>query len=181
MGKNSFGWFVRDDLPDPHSAPELFDGILLRRVLAFVIDLIVVVVLIVIASVLLGILGVLTLGFAWLGYFIMVPAVWIGYYALTLGTPVRATLGMQMMDIVLTPTRSTPLEGWLAILHPIVGWASIAFFTPFILLAGLFTPRRQLVHDLVVGTLMVRRSPMVRFWRDEFEQYEEPWVDIRRQ
>ncbi|TDQ66132.1 putative RDD family membrane protein YckC [Maritalea mobilis] len=180
MGKNSFGWFVRDDLPDPHSAPELFDGVLLRRILAFVIDLIVVTILIVIASVLLGILGVLTLGIAWLGYFILVPGVWIGYYALTLGTPVRATLGMQMMDIVLTPTRATPLEGWLAILHPIVGWVSITLFTPFILLAGLFTARRQLVHDLVVGTLMVRRSPMDRFWHSEYENYEAPWVDVGR-
>ncbi|AVX04806.1 RDD family protein [Maritalea myrionectae] len=179
MGKNSFGWFVRDDLPDPYSEPELFDGVLLRRILAFVIDVIVVTITIVIASVILGVLGVLTLGIAWLGYIILVPAVWVGYYTLTLGSPVRATLGMQMMDIVLTPTRRAPLEGWLAILHPIVGWASITFFTPFILLAGLFTARRQLVHDLVVGTLMVRRSPMVRVWQSESANYEEPWVDLR--
>ncbi len=173
MGKNSFGWFVRDDLPDPNSAPELFDGILLRRVMAFVIDVVIMMILIVIASVLLGILGVLTLGIAWLGYFILAPAVGIGYYTLTLGSPVRATLGMQAMDIVLTPTRRAPLEGWLAILHPIVGWVSITIFTPFILLVGLFTGRRQLLHDLVVGTLMVRRSPMVRMWQSEANNYEE--------
>ena len=29
---------------------------------------------------------------------------------------------------------------------------------------ALFTPRQQMVHDLVTGTLMLRRSPMVRHW-----------------
>lgn len=180
MGQNSLGWFMRDDLPDPLTAPELFDGVLLRRVLAVMIDVVIVSILFGGAVIALGILGILTFGLAWLGYFILVPAVGIGYYALTLGSPVRATLGMQMMDIVLTPTRSTPLEGWLAVLHPIAGLISIAFFTPFILLAGLFTARRQLAHDLVVGTLMVRRSPMDRFWHSEHEQYEAPWVNVSR-
>ena len=28
-----------------------------------------------------------------------------------------------------------------------------------------FTPRREMVHDYLTSTLMVRRSPMVRHWR----------------
>jgi uncharacterized RDD family membrane protein YckC len=33
------------------------------------------------------------------------------------------------------------------------------------ILFALFTPRRQMIHDLIMGTLMVRRSPMMQHWR----------------
>jgi uncharacterized RDD family membrane protein YckC len=36
---------------------------------------------------------------------------------------------------------------------------------PISLAFALFTPRRQMVQDLVTGTLMLRRSPMVRHWQ----------------
>ena len=32
-------------------------------------------------------------------------------------------------------------------------------------LMPLLTPRRQMLHDLVLGTLIIRRSPMVQHWR----------------
>ncbi|MEX1180633.1 MAG: RDD family protein [Cucumibacter sp.] len=166
MAENVFGWVVRDDLPDPAAAPELFDGLLTRRVMAFVIDTVLMTVLISIAAVVLAIAGVLTLGIAWLGYFVLVPAVIVFYYATTLGSPMRATPGMKAMDVVLTPTRTKPLDGMRAILHPLVFWVTIWAFWPLLLL-GLFTARRQLMHDLIVGTLMVRRSPMERHWNAE--------------
>lgn len=176
MATNAFGWTVREDLPTPDTSPELFEGVLTRRVLAFMIDAVILTVSNVVAAIVLGILGVLTLGLAWLGYFIMVPGVAFLYYMLTLGSSARATIGMQVMDLVLTPTRSQPLDGALAVLHPFVGWLTYVTCTPFILLVSLFTPRRQLVHDLLVGTLMVRRSPMERFWREEAKFYGEAWA-----
>ncbi|MEQ8165452.1 MAG: hypothetical protein RIC93_05165 [Alphaproteobacteria bacterium] len=57
------------------------------------------------------------------------------------------------------------LDGWMAMIHVVVFWISCSLLTPFIILIGLFTPRRQLLHDVIVGTLMVRRSPMVRHWQ----------------
>lgn len=165
MATNSLGWFYRDDLPDPGTSPELFDGVLLRRVVAWFVDCLIVGILLIVASLILAVAGVLTFGVAWLGYFIVVPAVFIFYYAVTLGSRARATLGMQFMDIVLTPTRTRPLEGWHAILHVIVFWVTLNI--PFVQLIALFTPRRQMLHDLIVGTLMVRRSPMERFWAEE--------------
>jgi hypothetical protein len=35
---------------------------------------------------------------------------------------------------------------------------------PISLVFARFTPRQQMVQDLVTGTLMLRRSPMVRHW-----------------
>jgi len=152
-------------LPDPATAPELFEGVLTRRVIAFCIDLVVMGIMILVFSFVGLIAGFLTLGLAWVALVFVIPATIVLYYAATLGSPKRATVGMQLMDIVLTPTRGQPLDGWMALIHAAVFWLTTWISWPLSLLFALFTPRRQMIHDLVVGTLMVRRSPMVRHWQ----------------
>ena len=156
---------ARPALPDPQTAPELFEGVLTRRVSAFIIDLVVMGALILAFGFVGLIAGFLTFGLAWMALFLVVPATIALYYGATLGSPRRATMGMQMMDLVLTPTRGQPLDGWMALIHAGVFWLTAWISLPLSLLFALFTPRRQMIHDLVVGTLMVRRSPMVRHWR----------------
>lgn len=156
----------RPYLPDPATAPELFDGLLTRRVIAYFIDLAVMGALVLALTVIGAILGVLTFGLAFASLVFVIPAAIVLYYAATLGSPRRATVGMQMMDIVLTPTRGQPLDGWMAILHALVFWLTFWICWPVSLLFALFTPRRQMIHDFVVGTLMVRRSPMIRHWQN---------------
>lgn len=156
----------RPYLPDPATAPELFDGLLTRRVIAYFIDLAVMGAIVLALTIVGAILGVLTFGLAFASLVFVIPAAVVLYYAATLGSPRRATLGMQMMDIVLTPTRGQPLDGWMAILHALVFWLTFWICWPVSLLFALFTPRRQMIHDFVVGTLMVRRSPMIRHWQN---------------
>jgi len=151
-------------LPDPNSAPELFAGILRRRAIAFLIDLAVLFVIVSVVVVAGVIMGFLTMGAAWLALLFALPLSIIGYYAATLGSARRATIGMAMMDIVLTPTRGLPMDGWRAFLHPLVFWLTLWILPPVSLLLALFTPRHQLLHDLIVGALMVRRSPMEKHW-----------------
>ena len=151
-------------LPDPESAPELFDGILTRRVMAFFIDVLILSLITAAASVVGVIVGVFTLGLGFLAMPLILLFAVVLYYGATLGSPRRATIGMQMMDLVLTPTRGAPLDGWRAFAHPLIFWLTSWILAPFIVLVALFTPRRQLLHDLVLGTLMVRRSPMERHW-----------------
>jgi len=151
-------------LPDPESAPELFDGIITRRISAYLIDLVLIGTLVLAAGLVGLVAGVLTLGLAWLALPILLPLAVVLYYAFTLGSPRRATPGMQMMDLVLTPTTGAPLDGWTAFFHPLLFWASIWISWPLSFAIVLFTPRRQMLHDLVLGTLMLRRSPMARHW-----------------
>jgi uncharacterized RDD family membrane protein YckC len=152
-------------LPDPQSHPELFQGVLARRAVAWLIDLVVLGMLVL--ALLLGGLffGVVTLGLGFLALPIAVPVAVLAYYALTLGSAMRATLGMRAMDIVLTPARGRPLDGWAILIHPLVFWVTVWISWPITVAIALFTPRRQLVHDLIAGTLMVRRSPMERRFR----------------
>jgi uncharacterized RDD family membrane protein YckC len=156
---------TRPRLPDPTSSPELFEGLLTRRTFAFVIDLIAISFLLLGFSLLGVIAGFFTFGLAWLGLLIVVPASVVFYYSVTLGSSARATLGMRAMDLVLTPARGQPLDGWMALFHAGLFWITAWISLPLSLLFVLFTPRRQMLHDLITGTLMVRRSPMVRHWR----------------
>ena len=154
----------RPNLPDPSTAPELFDGLLTRRVTAYLIDVVLISGLVLAITIVGAILGFFTFGLAWISLVFAVPLAVIAYYSVTLGSPRRATVGMQMMDIVLTPTRGQPLDGWMAMLHALV-LITIWICWPVTLLFALFTPRRQMIHDLIMGTLMVRRSPMMRHWQ----------------
>lgn len=152
------------ELPDPRSNPALFEGLLLRRSVAYLIDTAIIVAIVFIIAIVGLVLGIVTLGLAWLALPIIIPLAILGYYASTLGSARRATVGMDMMDIVLTPARGRPLDGWAILIHPILFWVTVWVSWPFTILFALFTPRQQLLHDLVVGTLMLRRSPMQRHW-----------------
>lgn len=157
---------MRPDLPDPASAPELFESVLTRRVMAFFIDCAIMILLTTVISITGVIAGFFTLGLAWIALPIVIPLVLLGYYAATLGSHNRATIGMQAMDLVLTPTRGAPLDGWKILIHPLAFWITVWLAWPISLLFALLTPRREMVHDLIAGTLMLRRSPMVRHWQN---------------
>ncbi|MEO6013383.1 MAG: RDD family protein [Devosia sp.] len=152
------------ELPDPATAPELFEGVLTRRVFAYFVDF---VILVMISSVIafVGLIaGFLTLGLGWLLIPVVLPIAILGYYIMTLGSPMRATVGMSLMDIVLVPARGYPLDGLAILVHPLVFWVTVWVAWPISLLVALLTPRQQMVQDLVTGTLMLRRSPMAQHW-----------------
>jgi len=64
MTQNSFGRTVRGDLPDPETAPVLFEEVLMRRIIAFAIDSVIMSAMTVIAAVVLAIAGIVTFGVA---------------------------------------------------------------------------------------------------------------------
>jgi uncharacterized RDD family membrane protein YckC len=155
----------RPELPSPATAPELFDGVLGRRVLAYIIDLALMIAFMAMLFVVGLIFSVFTLGLAAVALPLIIPVVIVAYYAMTLGSPMRATVGMWLFDLVLTPTRGRPLDGWKILIHPVVFWLTAWIAWPVSLAIALFTPRREMLQDLVTGTLMLRRSPMVRHWQ----------------
>lgn len=156
---------MKPELPDPHTAPELFDNVLLRRVLAYGIDL-TILIAITMGVLLLGLIsGFFSLGLGWVATPVALVVALVAYYAATLGSHKRATVGMATMDLVLTHTRGAPLNGLAAFLHPLLFWLTFWISWPVSVVLPLLTPRQQMLHDLVLGTLMVRRSPMESHWR----------------
>lgn len=143
---------------DPAVHPERYDGVRTRRIFAFLIDAAVVLFLMVAAYVLIAVVGIFTLGLLWL----LLPAVWpvvaILYSVLTLGGPSSATPGMRFTGLEVRTVRGERMYYGLALLHVLGFWVSVAILTPLVLLVALFTERKQLLHDLVLGTVAVRSA-----------------------
>jgi uncharacterized RDD family membrane protein YckC len=79
------------------------------------------------------------------------------YFALFESSPMRATVGKYALGLYVTDTRGDPItfrraafRYWLKILSSLtlmVGWFMAAF-----------TPRKQALHDLLAGTLVLRNA-----------------------
>ena len=153
---------------DPVLNPELFDGVLARRVLAFFIDFIVIAIPVVLAAMFIFVFGIVTLGFGWALYWLLPPAsvLWaIVYFGASLGGPSSATIGMRVMDLEMRTWYGAPAYFVLGAVHAIAFWLSVSALTPFILLVAFFNQRRRLLHDIVLGTVIVnnpQRAALLR-------------------
>ncbi len=145
---------------DPMLQPELFSGVLTKRVFAFLIDLIIIAIPVILGYLFIGVFGLLTLGLGWALFWLAWPAsvVWaVVYYGITLGGPHSATIGMRVMDIELRTWYGAPGYFVLGAMHAVLFWVSISFLTPLVLLVGLFNGRRRLLQDIVLGTVVINR------------------------
>jgi len=141
---------------NPLDNPRALDGVLSRRVFAFVIDYLVIGLLTIPFAILVFVLGIITLGLGWLLFGILVPAVALIYIWNTLGGQRQATLGMRAMGIRLERLDGSRIDGLTAIVHSVLFWVSVTVLTPLILLATLFLDYRRTLHDLLLGTVVVR-------------------------
>jgi uncharacterized RDD family membrane protein YckC len=146
---------------DPELQPELFRGVAIRRVFAFLIDLVVISVPVVLGYLFIGVFGLITLGLGWALFWLAWPAsvVWaIVYYGISIGGPHSATVGMRVMDLELRTWYGSPGYFLLGAMHAVLFWVSISFLTPFVVLLGPFNSRRRLLHDFVLGTVIINSS-----------------------
>jgi uncharacterized RDD family membrane protein YckC len=147
---------------DPIAHPELFDAILARRVVAFFIDALLIVALMIPTSLIVLVLGFITLGLAWLLIPPLFAIVALTYVALTLVGPASASVGMRLTGIEMRTWSGQPMFPLLAVMHALIFWFSVALLTPLILLVGLLTERKQLLHDLLLGVVAVNSAPRRR-------------------
>ena len=137
-------------------APRAYSGVRTRRMLSFVVDYTIVLLLSVPAAIVVFLLGIVTLGLGWMLYGVLLPLIAIVYLAFTLGGSRQATPGMRMAGVKLVRLDGERVDPALAVIHGVIFWAANALLTPFVLLVGLFTPRKQLLQDLLLGTVVVR-------------------------
>ncbi len=133
-----------------------FRGVRTRRIMAFVVDYTLVILLCVPVSVLIFFLGVFTLGLGFMLYSVLFALVALPYVALTMGGPTQATPGMRMMGIRIARLDGRPVDGMLAMVHAVLFWAGNVLLSPLVLLISLFSPRKRLLQDFLLGTVVVR-------------------------
>lgn len=153
---------------DPATQPELFEGVLPRRVVAFAVDFVIIAAPIVLAAMVIFAFGVVTLGLGWALYWLLPPAsvLWaIVYFGITLASPESASIGMRVMDLEMRTWYGAPAYFVLGAVHAVLFWLSISALSPLILLVCFFNHRRRLLHDIVLGTVVInnaRRAAMLR-------------------
>jgi uncharacterized RDD family membrane protein YckC len=164
----SFGVDIKPHAYDPWLQPEYFEGVLARRMIAFMIDLAIIMVPVVFAWIFIFFFGIVTLGFGWL-LFHLVPlgtAVWaLCYCGATMGGPHSATIGMRTVDLEVRTWYGAPCYFLLGAVHALVFWLTISALTPLVLVVGLLNDRRRLLHDFALGTVVInneRRAALLR-------------------
>jgi uncharacterized RDD family membrane protein YckC len=102
--------------------------------------------------------GLVTFGLGWALFFLFYPigVIWaLFYYGLTLGGSHSATIGMRVMDIEMRTWYGAPAYFVLGAVHAVIFWISVSVLTPLILLVGFFNDRRRLLHDILLGAVVI--------------------------
>ena len=141
---------------DPVTHPELFDGVIGKRFVAFLIDAVIISLLWLLAVFVVAILGIVTLGLAWLLFGAIFPIVGLGYNALTIGGPNSATIGQRMMGLEWRTWFGGKVSPLVAAFHALLFWFSFVIFFP-ILLWCVFDPQKRCLHDIFAGVVAMNR------------------------
>ena len=91
------------------------------------------------------------------GIYLVFLAIWATYFVALEGSS-GATLGKRLMEIVVVDKRDQPIGTGQALARHLA--AILNYVTLYIgYMAAAFTPRRQGLHDLLAGTVVVYREP----------------------
>lgn len=143
---------------DPATQPELFEGVLARRLIAFLIDAVIILIPLAILTLFMLLFTVVTLGFGVVVFGLLGPiaAIWaVLYVGVTLASPHSATYGMRMMGLQMRTWYGAPMYFVLGAIHAIFFWVLSTALTPLILLVVLFNARRRTLHDYLTGTVLI--------------------------
>ena len=138
-------------LPDPDSDAQFYSGVPAKRLVAFLIDVVLVWGIAILVSLLTLGIGFLIMGF-------LIAVIDLIYRTLTIGSK-SATLGMRMMGIELRTFGGDRFNTGHALIHTLLFYVMLAFvivqLISVIMMGGSRYGRG--LHDLVVGSTMINR------------------------
>lgn len=147
--------YERSGFPVPVFAQlpaEAFAGVRTRRIVALLLDLILVSIL---SCVLWIGLTVLTLGLSLLILPPLFPLVAFFYNGLTVSGWRMATPGMRAMDLEMRLTDGAPVPFLNAAVHAVLFYVSTMF--PPIFLVSLLSANKRCLHDMLADVIVIRR------------------------
>ena len=146
-------------IPDPASFPELYEGVLWRRVMAYMLDLLFIGVIAIAVWIAFAVLWLLSFG-------LLGPLLWflfglipLAYHTLLLSGSRSATFGMRCFDLELRSVTGERPSFLQALIQTALFYITIGMTCSLILLVALFNRRRRTLHDFLAGTVMVRTLP----------------------
>ena len=143
---------------DPLLHPQLYDGVALRRMFAFFVDMILIGVVITIAC-------TAALALSLISFFLIsIPMAAASlifvvlYDVLTIGGPSSATPGMRLFDLKVISWQGRRPDNLQALLMSCLFWAIHGFTGWLAALVVFLNPRWRCAHDFLSGTVVVRAS-----------------------
>lgn len=153
---------------DAWAHPEYYQGVTIRRVLAYLVDVVIVALLAVAVWVATGMLTLLSFGLLFPLQALAVALVPLAYHSLLIAAPGSATLGMRLFNLqVLSIAPDFDAGGgrpslFQAIIQVVAFYGSVAATGTLILIVALFNARRRTLHDWLAGTVVVNASVGIR-------------------
>lgn len=138
-------------LPDPETQPAFYDSVPLKRLLAFVVDLVITVILSALVVPLTAFLGIFF-------FPVIVAVVSFAYRVVTIANT-SATPGMHLMGIEFRNARGERFDLGLALAHTTLFTVWGMFFLPQVISAVLMltTARKQSLSDLLLGSTAINK------------------------
>ncbi|MGH6893554.1 MAG: RDD family protein [Dongiaceae bacterium] len=141
---------------DPLLHPELYDGVALRRLMAFFLDLVLIGIVVVVAWMAAFALSVLSLFLITLPMALGTLLFVVLYDILTIGGPAAATPGMRVFGLkVITWPGGRP-DNLQILLMSALFWTIYSMTGGLAAVVALLNPRWRCVHDFLAGTVVVR-------------------------
>ncbi len=155
-----FPWAAdRFAVPDPAAYPELYDGVLWRRVIAYLFDLLFIGIIALGVWIVFAILWLLSFGLLGPLLWFLFGLVPLAYHTLLLAGRRSATLGMRIFDLELRSVTGERPSLLQALIQTALFYITIGLTCSLILLVALFNRRKRTLHDFLAGTVMVRTLP----------------------
>ena len=146
--------------PLPSAAPRLFDGLLPRRCMAYLIDVFLIAVFGICLAFALTLIGILSLGLL-SPLAAVILALWpLSYHSFFLANR-GSTPGMKIFGLEVRTWDGQRVALIQAIVLTILFYVSVSLTAWLILLIALFNSRGRTLHDIMANTLVVR-SPDAR-------------------
>jgi uncharacterized RDD family membrane protein YckC len=146
-------------MPDPAALPEAYEGVLWRRTFAYFVDLCVIAVIAVFCWIVFAVLWVLSFG-------LLGPVLWLcfgliplAYHTLLLSGPRSATIGMRVFGVELRSVTGERPGFLQALIQTALFYITVGATCSLILLLVLFNRHKRTLHDMLAGTVIVRRFP----------------------
>lgn len=158
MGE-SFWTGGESGLPDPVRDAQFYEGVPMRRLVAFLIDLAIILVIDVVVIGALAVLGLVTFGLAWALIGVAWFALGFFYRVWTLGSGPSATPGMRLTGIEIRTATGRRLTMNEAAIHT-AGLYFAMFFLPLQIISVAmmaFGPKGRGLHDLPLGTTAINK------------------------
>ena len=134
-------------------------GVLGRRFVALLIDLVIIAGFIMALGFAITILGFLTFGLGWLLFAILIPGAAILYTALTMGGPAASTIGMRLCGLrVVDAASGQGIDPLRAAAHALLFYFAASTFLILLvdIVIGFLRDDSRLGRDLIVNLVVVR-------------------------